>query len=133
MAGVLSFVRGLAGFLFHRQRNARKLPSSRGRRARAFSRKESGHRRPSNHHIDRDQDEDSCMKRPRTVASPAESCNMAGRKRRRIELQQRKRVRLVGSGASVTSQRLEQQKLVGDMLQIDGDCSPSSSVGSSSP
>ncbi|URE35753.1 hypothetical protein MUK42_17632 [Musa troglodytarum] len=58
---------------------------------------------------------------------------MAGRKRRRIELQQRKRVRLVGSGASVTSQRLEQQKLVGDMLQIDGDRSPSSSVGSSSP
>ncbi|THU68583.1 hypothetical protein C4D60_Mb08t05410 [Musa balbisiana] len=133
MDGILSFVRGLSGFLFHRHRNARRLPSSRGRRTRALSRKESGHRRPSNHHIDRDQDEDSCMKRPRTIASTAESCNVAGLKRRRIELQQSKRCRLVGSGASVTSRRLDQQKLVGDVLQIDGDRSPSSSVGSCSP
>ena len=39
MDGILSFVRGLSGFLFHPHRNARKLPWSRGRRTRAFSRK----------------------------------------------------------------------------------------------
>lgn len=39
MDGILSFVRGLSGFLFHRHRNARRLPSSRGRRTRALSRK----------------------------------------------------------------------------------------------
>ncbi|RZS20415.1 hypothetical protein BHM03_00052931 [Ensete ventricosum] len=99
---------------------------------------ESGHGRPSKDplpvggHNDRDKDECSCMRRPRTIAPSADSCNMAGLKRRRIELQEGRSYLPVDSGASVTSRRSDRHKLVDDTLQIDDDRSPSS-AGSCSP
>ncbi|KAJ8467116.1 hypothetical protein OPV22_029668 [Ensete ventricosum] len=132
MDGIVSFVHGLAGFLFRRHRRQRKLPLSHGRQTRALSMEESGHGRPSKEplpvggHNDRDKDECSCMRRPRTIAPSADSCNMAGLKRRRIELQEGRSYLPVDSGASVTSRRSDRHKLVDDTLQIDDDRSPSS-------
>ncbi|KAJ8467123.1 hypothetical protein OPV22_029675 [Ensete ventricosum] len=96
--------------------------------------KDCGNRRPGNHPlavegyvIIRDEDAERSTKRPRIISSPAESCNMAGWRRRGMELPSRHRPQ-----TSVTPPReLDLQTVIGGVLEADGDRSPSSSVGSS--